>query len=666
MCGLVGIFGAVRRGIAKDVAAMSKSLGHRGPDDRGVWVDINAGIGLAHVRLAVLDLTPAGHQPMISHSGRYVTVFNGEIYNHLDLRKELEMAGSAPPWNGNSDTETWLAAVECWGLESALTKSVGMFAIAVWDNQTKTLFLARDRMGEKPLYYGWIGREFVFGSELKAFRELENFDGSVSRPALALYMRYASVPAPHSIYKGIYKLEPGCFLSVAGVETHEPNIPLRAPADFGSLRLRRWWDLAQVQLSGSENLIADDDAAISALEAVLVGSIDSQSLADVPVGAFLSGGVDSSLVVALMQQRASRPIKTFTVGFEEPDFDESSYARAVATHLGTEHTELTVTATDAMSLIGQLPAVYDEPFADASQIPTFFVCRAARRKVTVSLSGDGGDELFGGYDHYLRGPKIWSNLKYAPYKFRRGLGYAINAMPASALEYIGNTLNSVLPPKKRVDRLTNKIMTAGALLYDSYSIETFHLSLVSKWRSPDTLVLGVPKPNLTELIHRSRLSTNCELSMMFRDSIDYLPNSILCKVDRAAMANSLETRTPFLDHRLVEIAWRLPLNMKIRAGQTKWALRQVLYKYVPKSLIERPKAGFGIPLGDWLRGPLRQWADDLLDESLLKSGGFLSPDPICKQWKEHLKGNSDNSTRLWTVLMFQAWLEREKTWNKRL
>lgn len=659
MCGIAGIFTSPRIGIAANATAMARALRHRGPDDRGAWVDEQAGIGLAHARLAVLDLTSAGHQPMLSEGGRYVAVFNGEIYNHLDLRKELEAASAAPPWRGHSDTETWLAAVEHWGLDTALTKAVGMFAVAIWDKRTHTLSLARDRLGEKPLYYGWVGREFVFASELKAFRVLNAFEGVVCRRALAMYIQHSNVPAPYSIYQGIYKLEPGCVLRVPGPMGGAPTEALRAPATFGSLQLRRWWDLAQVQASGAAKLIEDEGEAVGALDSALARSIELQSFADVPVGAFLSGGVDSSLIAALMQQRAARRIQTFTVAFEDPEFDESSHARAVAAHLGTEHTELMVTPPEAMQLIPRLPDIYDEPFADASQVPTFFVSEVARRKVTVALSGDAGDELFGGYDHYLRGPRLWSTLTRAPYPARRALGYAVQKFPASGWDWIGTALNTVLPAKRRIDRFTGKVQTVGALLSGSRSVEELHQTMSSRWKGAGSPVVGTPRARWSAVMPSSANSMGCEQAMMYRDTLDYLPNDILCKVDRAAMANSLETRVPFLDHRVVELAWRLPLSMKIRQGQTKWVLRQILYRHVPKHLIERPKAGFAIPLAKWLRGPLREWAEALLDQRALEAGGFLKALPIRKQWEEHLAGTYDHSAGIWTVLMFQAWIEKE-------
>jgi asparagine synthase (glutamine-hydrolysing) len=659
MCGIAGILTSPRTDIVADAFKMAQALNHRGPDDSGIWVDEHGVIGLAHTRLAVIDLSPAGHQPMVSSGGRYVLVFNGEIYNHLAIRKEMEAISAAPIWCGHSDTETLLAAVEHWGLDVALAKTVGMFALAIWDKRTRSLSLARDRLGEKPLYYGWVGKEFIFASELKAFKALDAFDGKVCRRALSHYMQRANIPAPYSIYQGIYKLEPGCALRVTGCQSAPPTELLRAPVTFGPLRLYRWWDLAQVKESGLENRIKNEKEAIDALDAAIVHSVDLQSLADVPVGAFLSGGIDSSLVVALMQQRSSRPIQTFTVAFEEPEFDESSYARSVATYLATEHTELTVGSTEAMELIPKLAEIYDEPFADASQIPTFLISRLARSRVAVSLTGDGGDELFGGYDHYHVEARIWSIFERVPYPLRRSAGLIIRKVPRSALEGFAVALNSLLPKNRYTNRLTSKIETVSTLLSSSRDIIEFHRTFLAQWKTSGSPVLDLDQIAVHESVPPIVQSMGCEEAMMYLDALDFLPNSVLCKVDRAAMANSLETRAPLLDHRVVEISSKLPLGMRLRRGSTKWALRQVLYRRVPPKLVERPKAGFSVPLGSWLRGPLREWAEALLDESNLVDQGFLDPVPIREKWKQHLTGVYDHSGSLWTVLMFQSWLENE-------
>lgn len=668
MCGIVGIWSS-NAGEATELRTrtMADSLYHRGPDDAGVWVDVQAGIALGHRRLSIVDLSAAGHQPMHSNSGRYVIVLNGEIYNHLELRGELTGLGYPLIWRGHSDTETLLACFETWGIEGTLKKSVGMFALALWDKQTLKLHLVRDRFGEKPLYYGWLSsgssEVLVFASELKAFRTYPGFCNPVSREALALYMRFTYVPAPYSIYQNIYKLEPGCLLSICGDFTAPLNTPLRPSADQGGLSLRRWWSLGDVVAKGARNPITDETEAITLLEHHLNEAVRLQSLADVPLGAFLSGGIDSSTIVALMQQQSMRPVKTFTVGFEEAGFDESPYARAVAQHLGTDHSELFVTAAQAQAVIPQLPTMYDEPFADASQIPTHLVCKVARQHVTVALSGDAGDELFGGYQHYWRGARIWANMSWLPYRSRKMLGTIVGAVPSSALDSIGEMINTVLPGQRNLVRFRNKAQWVAERLREDSNVGGLHKSIVSKWKNLAFLVKGAsgsitePASLLDDKLPLSGLKY-CELEMMYRDSITYLTDDILCKVDRAAMATSLETRVPFLDHRVVELAWQLPLNMKIRGAEGKWALRQVLYKYVPNKLIDRPKAGFGLPVGEWLRGPLRDWAEELLNLHRLNVEGYFYPEPIRAKWAEHLSGLYDHSDTLWTVLMFQAWLGR--------
>jgi len=674
MCGFAGFLLASLcslDGMEALASTMANAIAHRGPDDSGSWADLQAGIALGFRRLAIIDLTPAGHQPMASSSGRFVMTFNGEIYNHLEMRTALESADAAPAWQGHSDTETLLAGFEHWGVEATLTRTVGMFAIALWDVQARTLHLARDRFGEKPLYYGWTGsgagRAFVFGSELKALRAFPGFANPVCREALAQYMRFMAVPAPRSIYQGIYKLEPGCLISIQGTAPMAaPAQPLRPPAVHDSLSLSRWWSLADVVQAGVKNPITDEVEAIDALEQRLGEAVRLQSLADVPLGAFLSGGVDSSAIVALMQQQAMRPVKTFTVGFEETDFDESPHARAVAQHLGTDHSELFVTAVEAQAVIAQLPAMYDEPFADSSQIPTHLVCRAARQQVTVVLSGDAGDELFGGYNRYFWGPRIWAKLAWLPASVRHALGTAITAMPVKGWDVLISPVSSLLPRSKGIVRIGDKAHKMANRLRNVRNMDDLYLSLVSEWQDPAQVVRGEGRRLVVEpssLLDDAAPAQGVEanpLRMMYRDSLTYLPDDILCKVDRAAMAISLETRVPFLDHRVAELAWRLPLGMKLRDGQGKWTLRQVLYRHVPRELIERPKAGFGVPVGQWLRGPLRLWAESLLDEKRLQDEGYFYPAPIRQKWTEHLAGQRDHTASLWAVLMFQAWLAEQR------
>ncbi|MEZ5665408.1 MAG: asparagine synthase (glutamine-hydrolyzing) [Burkholderiaceae bacterium] len=682
MCGLTGFWRLASRTGLDDVAGrMSNAIIHRGPDDAGTWADEASGVALGHRRLAIIDLSAAGHQPMHSVSGRYVRVFNGEVYNHLEIRAEVEAwrrggdGGDAQAggmrWRGHSDTETVLAAFECWGVEATLQRCVGMFAIALWDQQTRTLTLARDRFGEKPLYYGWVGhdaeRAFVFGSELKALKAYPGFDAAVCRQALVQYLRFMYVPAPRSIYQGMYKLEPGCLLTVQGRPPADaPAQPLRPGQAHGSVNVRRWWSLAEVVDAGASNPVTDEAEALCLLEERLNQAVSLQSLADVPLGAFLSGGVDSSTIVALMQRQSSRPVKTFTIGFDEAGFDESPHALAVARHLGTEHHEMRVTAQMAQDVIPRLPYMYDEPFADSSQIPTHLVCQAARQHVTVALSGDAGDELFGGYNRYFWGPRIWHRLAWLPMPARQWLGHAMGVMPIPAWDALGKALG-VGSGTDGVSRLGDKLHKLAARLQTVRNMDDLYRSLVSEWQEPASLVLG-PTGQRGDVLEPASLLDDPmpaqgagaeQLRMMYRDAVSYLPDDILCKVDRAAMVCSLETRVPFLDHRVAELAWRLPLDMKVRGKIGKWALRQVLYKHVPRELIERPKAGFAIPVGQWLRGSLRDWAEDLLGEQRLQAEGYFDPAPIRQRWAEHLSGKRDHTPSLWAVLMFQAWLAEQ-------
>ena len=694
MCGFTGFITTDHSVLTRAEAAVKKmalAIQHRGPDDTGAWFEASSGIALGFCRLSILDLSSAGHQPMLSASGRFVLAFNGEIYNHNDLRDLLSASNlfqHANPWRGHSDSETLLACIEAWGLEKTLQKAVGMFAIALWDTQARTLHLARDRFGEKPLYYGWINTEssnepaFVFGSELKALCAYPGFSNQVSREALALYMRFTYVPAPYSIYQNIFKLEPGCMLSLNTKinldrakgckppdEVHVRNVlsaPLRPTSEKDGLSMHRWWSLASVVEVGVEKQISSEEDAIKSLEQLLIEAVRSQSLADVPLGAFLSGGVDSSCIVALMQAQSSKPVKTFTVGFEEAGFDETPHARAVAQHLGTDHNEFFVSAKQAQEVIAELPSMYDEPFADSSQIPTHLVCKAARQQVTVALSGDAGDELFGGYNRYFWGPRIWSRLAWLPYPARQALGAAIRSIPTAGWDELSRRINAFLPESKNFVRAGDRAHKLAARLVGVHNLDDLYNSLVSEWQDPAQVVkcngweigvnLQVPASMLSDPLPAVGAEQH-QLRMMYRDTMTYLPDDILCKVDRAAMATSLETRVPFLDHRVAELAWRLPLNMKIRDGQGKWALRQVLYKYVPKALIDRPKAGFAIPVGQWLRGPLRDWAEALLDEKRLEVEGYFYPKPIRDKWLQHLTGRYDHTPSLWAVLMFQSWLE---------
>lgn len=655
MCGLTGLFlrdDAPIDGLRSRVAAMAASIRHRGPDDSGVWAE--GRVALGHRRLSILDLSPAGAQPMLSACGRFAIAFNGEIYNHLDLRRDLTAGGAAPDWRGHSDTETLLGGIAQWGLDETLRRSTGMFALALWDRRDRRLSLARDRVGEKPLYWGWAGQDFLFGSELKALRQHPDFPREVCRMSLAQYLRFAYVPAPRSIHPGIYKLEPGCILTIEGIPPQAaPNDPLRPGECHGSLSIRRYWFLNELIESGVRSQFASESEALSAIDSSLRQAVSRQMIADVPLGAFLSGGIDSSLIVALMQAQSSRPVRTFTVGFENPAFNEAPFAAAVARHLCTDHTELTVTETEAREVIPELPDMYDEPFADSSQIPTHLVCKAARTNVTVALSGDAGDELFGGYNRYFWGPRIWQRLDWMPHALRNGLGRAIASIPVSGWDRVGVlTGGKVAHPGDKAHRL-------AARLRNVRTMDDLYRSLVSEWPG-EQMVNGLGNAGQTLLDDAlpDVLAGDAPARMMAQDIRTYLPDDILCKVDRAAMAVSLETRVPFLDRDVLTAASRLPSNMKIRDGQGKWALRQILYKHVPRELIERPKTGFGIPLGEWLRGPLRGWAEDLLSEENLRRDGLVDPTPVRQAWSEHLSNRRDWTHRLWIILILQAWRAR--------
>lgn len=647
MCGFAGYIGtdntADHHKSTALAQAMADCIAHRGPDGDGVWVDVGAGIALAHRRLSILDLSPAGHQPMVSFSGRWVISYNGEIYNHLTLRAELESSALAPEWRGHSDTETLLACVEAWGVQKTLQRSVGMFAMALWDRHSHELWLARDRLGEKPLYYGWQENTFLFGSELKALRAHPEFNAMVDRGALALLLRHNYIPEPHSIYNGIRKLPPGCWLKLSGGQ--------RDPQPVA------YWSLAETAECRAKNPFTGTEAeALDTLYSLLSTAVREQMLSDVPLGALLSGGIDSTLITALMQANSARPVRTFTIGFAEKAYDEAVHARAVAAHLGTEHTEMHLSPQDALELIPRLPQMYDEPFADSSQLPTHLVMQLARRHVTVVLSGDAGDELFGGYKRHYLWPAIWRRISWVPSPARRALGMAMTALPAATLNRLlakpAHFLNIALPGDK-----THKL---GMRMRDLSSLEDVYVSLVTEWSNASEIVVdaSIP-PNLLEQRQAWPRLADPVARIMALDTLTYLPGDILTKVDRAAMAVSLETRAPFLDRDVVEFSWRLPMAMKLRDGQGKWILRQLLDRHVPRALTERPKQGFSIPLDQWLRGPLRDWAESLLAEDRLRLQGYFDPTPIRKAWTRHVRGEASFGYRLWSVLMFQAWLEQQ-------
>jgi asparagine synthase (glutamine-hydrolysing) len=622
---------------------MASALVSRGPDDSGSWACEVEGVALAHRRLSVLDLSTAGHQPMTSPSKRYVLSFNGEIYNHLELRNEVSKLKSNLHWVGQSDSETLSVCFDVFGVQRTIEKCVGMFAIAVWDKVSRSLSLVRDRLGEKPLYYGWQGNSFLFGSELKALKLHPDFQNTINRGAISLLLRHNCIPAPYSIYEGICKLEPGSILTVTNDQTQEFHI-------------EKYWTIEEAAKAGqSRKFDSDDVSIVNRLETVLTDAVEQQMLSDVPLGAFLSGGIDSSLISALMQRLSSEPVKTFTIGFESAGYNEAVHAKEVAKHIRSDHTELYVTPMESLEVIANLPKVYCEPFADSSQIPTFLVSKLAKSEVTVALSGDAGDELFGGYNRYVIANQAWKNISMFPKSVRKGIAKGLLSRSPDFWDKSAR----FIPGASKYVGFGNKIHKGAAVL-ESDNIMELYSGLVSHFDDPSRYVIGGEEPNTLVRGNIPQLDFLAPVEMMMAlDQLTYLPDDILTKVDRAAMSVSLETRVPFLDHRVVEFAWRLPLNAKIRDGQSKWALRQVLYRYVPKELIDRPKMGFGIPIHDWLRGPLKDWAEQLLDENRLIKEGFFHVKPIRSLWEEHLSGCVNYGHKLWPILMFQAWLEQQ-------
>lgn len=631
MCGIVGVWGELpdRRAVIERGCA---AIFHRGPDSRGYWEDREAGLGLGHVRLAIQDLSDAGHQPMVSTSGRFVLVLNGEIYNHLDLRDRLRAEGSAPAWHGHSDTETLLACFAAWGMAATLERAVGMFALGLWDRHDRTLSLARDRMGEKPLYLGYAGSRLVFASELKALADVPGFDSTLDPSALSLLLRHNYIPAPWCVYKALRKLRPGTFMTITETQLRQRGLP--DPIQY--------WSAQAVAHDAVEHRLAfgSDDQAVDALEHVLSESVRGQMLSDVPLGAFLSGGIDSSVIVALMQAQGGNAVRSFSIGFDDPAYDEAGHAREVARHLGTRHTELYVSARDALDVVPRLANLYDEPFADSSQIPTVLVTRMAREHVAVALSGDGGDELFGGYSRYFRAQRWWQRRSALPGLVRR---------PAGVL---GHTASAMLPGgrvRERVERLSNALSARHA--------GHFYQSFVSYWKDPAQALVAAGRPD-TLFDQPSPDSFFDHMTLL--DTVTYLPGDILVKVDRAAMAVGLETRVPMIDHRVFEFARRLPYEYKVRDGHGKDLLRKLLCRHVPEAMVNRPKKGFSVPLAQWLRGPLKDWGAALLDPVRLRDDGVFQARPVLRKWQEHQSGARDWSTHLWSVLMMQAWLDESR------
>lgn len=637
MCGIAGYLGEVKHPI-DCLTKMADAISHRGPDNKGVWSDHNPSIGFAHSRLSILDLSSAGNQPMHSSSGNYVIIFNGEIYNHKSLRSELELINQRN-WLGHSDTETLLAAIEEWGLKKTLVKAKGMFAIALWDKSSNKLSLACDRIGEKPLYYGWVNNQFVFSSELKSIKVFPEFNNRIDTNSLALFLRFNSIPAPYSIYKDIFKLEPGQIVEIN--------------SQSSKLEKYKFWSLEEVYKNGSENKFRGSSVqAINQLENILSEAVSSQMQSDVPLGAFLSGGIDSSTIVALMQSYSSSQVNTFTIGFNSKEFDESKHAEMVANHLGTNHFNKFVTEKDALDVIPNLPDIYDEPFADSSQIPTYLVSKFAKEKVTVALSGDAGDELFGGYNRYIFSQKMFKNISKTPDSIKKLMSKIMFSISEENWNFILGRLM-----RNQYSNIGHKIHKTANIV-SSKSIRDLHFKLISQIQNPSD---WLKDSNEYESVFNDNEDRFKELDsveiMMAYDLISYLPTDILTKVDRAAMSVSLETRVPFLDPDVIQFSASIPMKFKIRNGVTKWLLREVLYKHVPKDLIERPKMGFAVPLAEWLRGPLKDWAESLLDEKRLHQEGFFNVEFVRDKWSEHISGRRNWSHQLWNVLMFQAWLE---------
>ena len=630
MCGIAGVLSSGRIDPLA-VRRMAATLRHRGPDDEGVWLDPEAGIALGHRRLSIIDLSAAGHQPMVSRNGRYVLTFNGEIYNHAELRAELENEGSNG-WRGHSDTEALLEAIASWGLTKALRKSVGMFALGLWDRQDRKLFLARDRFGEKPLYYGRAGKEFLFASELKAIRAHPDFAGTIDREALRIFAARGYVPAPRSIFQEISKLEPGTILTVDGAQ-------------------ERYWSYREVVETGLANPLPNEEAARRELESSLIAAIQGQSAADVPVGVFLSGGIDSSTIAALWRKHSPRELQTYSMGFEEAGFDEAPHARAVARHLGTVHHESYVTSAEARDVIPNLPAIYDEPFADPSQIPTYLMSKLARENVTVALSGDGGDELFGGYSRYATAANLWRKMERVPPSLRHAAGAVLGKIPSGVWDRL-----DALPSGRDRPRFAGaRLQRTFHRLEEVDSLAELYRSFRDEWTGEPSPVIGPESDDPACELDLDLTGAPSLARMMYCDAVSYLPGDILCKVDCASMAHSLEVRVPFLDHRVAEVAARIPIDMKVRDGKGKHILKQLLFSHVPSELFARPKAGFSVPIGAWLKGPLRPWAEEMLSRDRLDREGFFSGAMIQRRWQDHLAGRRDATYSLWPILMFQAW-----------
>ena len=645
MCGITGfLFTEIKENKYPILLSkMAKKIAHRGPDDSGHWFSFDDKIGLAHRRLSILDISKAGAQPMHSHSNRYVIVYNGEIYNHLSIRKEIYDYNKFNGWTGTSDTETLLRGFELWGIEKMLEKCTGMFAIAIWDKKNKCLNLARDRIGEKPLYYGWQGRSFIFGSELKAFSDHPDFKKEINKDSIFSLLRYYNVSGPNTIFKDIFKLRPGTVLSINQKNECDEKV---------------FWSAHDISSKDSHDMKnKSDKIVIEDLHFLLRSSIKNQMLSDVPLGAFLSGGVDSSLIVSLMQEQSNNPIKTFTIGFDEDGYNEAEFAKKVAKELGTEHNEMYVSPADALNVIPKLPKIYDEPFSDTSQIPTYLVSQLASKSVKVSLTGDGGDELFCGYNRYLMADKVFNKMRLVPMSIRNSVHNALKNVTPGQWDRFAARVRFLLPRFAKLNNLGDKFYK-GIDLVSSDSMVDLYLRLVTHWNDPSRALLEGKDRLLVDYPDNMRLSSFDEVKgMMLMDLVTFLPDDLLVKMDRAAMAVSLETRAPFLDHKIVEYAFSLDQRFKVRDGNTKWILKEILNQYIPKAFFDRPKMGFAVPIGKWLRGPLKEWADELLNDNRLKNEGFFNHKEIKLKWKQHQSNTHNWDYHLWDVLMFQAWLE---------
>ncbi|MDA7476494.1 asparagine synthase (glutamine-hydrolyzing) [Candidatus Pelagibacter ubique] len=649
MCGINGFYSKSLSNFNDVIVKMNSAISHRGPDTNGTWSDKNSGIVLGHQRLSIIDVSSSGNQPMQSSSGRYILTYNGEIYNYLKIRKELEMNNANIKWIGNSDTEILLESIDFWGIEPTLQKIQGMYAFGIWDQKMRRLILARDRIGEKPLYYGWQGegnnKVFLFGSELKALKVHPEFNGQINRDAIALQLRHNCIPAPYTIYKDIYKLLPGNYLELKHTDLKKEllNYP------------KKYWSLTSSLMYGNKNQLKfSEDEIQKDLEENLKISVKKQMISDVPIGAFLSGGVDSSTIVALMQSQSNQPVKTFTVGFNENEYNEAKFAKKIAKHLGTNHTELYVSPKTAMEVIPKISTIYDEPFSDSSQIPTFLVSQLTKQHVKVAISGDGGDELFCGYNRYKMSEKFSSLFRFMPFNLRKTIASTIQSISPHNL----NKISKFIPILDQQTNFGDKIHK-GADVLNTKNFSNIYYTLCSHWKDPTKIVLNSKEPGTLLTKFKPNLNyLDTQEQMMALDFLTYLPDDILVKLDRAAMASSLETRVPFLDHNLIEYVFKIPHSLKFRNGHGKWILKKILNQYVPKNLTERPKMGFAIPLGSWLRGPLRDWAENLLNEKRLNQENFFNTKLVRDKWLEHLNGKKNWHHHLWDILMFQAWLEK--------